>query len=101
MGEELTPAEVVQLRVLLDNAKLTASAGSGDSSSITSGPPATPAIVHHWTSGLAMTSMFSDGNLTEWLERFDVCATANGCTLATKITQIPTFLEVRAFAIFK
>ena len=95
--DDLTTEEVEQLRMLLTKAKTAQSTSSTGDSGSTSGPT----IVHHRAGGLATPSKFADGSITEWLERFEVCATANGWTPATKLTQIPTFLEGRAFAIYK
>ena len=96
-AEDLTPKELEKIRALLKKPRSAAADGSSSSG----GAAQIPAIVHHRTRGLATPSKFSDGNITEWLDRFEVCATANEWVEATKIVQIPTFLEGRAFAIFK
>ncbi len=54
----------------------------------------------HPTSGIALPTVFDDGNVVEWLDKFTVCAVANQWDDAAQLRRLPTLLSGRAFAIF-
>ena len=43
---------------------------------------------------------FDSGDITEWLNRFEICAKANGWDAAVKAVKLPTLLEGEALAIW-
>ena len=56
--------------------------------------------VNHPPGSISIPSNFEDGNIVGWLEKFNVCATANQWDDATKLRRLPSFLNGRAFAIY-
>ena len=43
---------------------------------------------------------FDSGDITEWLNRFKICAKANGWDAAVKAVKLPTLLEGKALAVW-
>ena len=56
--------------------------------------------INHTPGGTSIPSNFEDGNIVGWLDKFNVCATANQWDDAAKLRRLPTFLSGRAFAIY-
>ena len=61
----------------------------------------------HWsrnpgyTSSICLPESLEDGDAKSWFRRFDVCASANEWNAAKKLTQLPTLLRGRAWAIYE
>ena len=58
-------------------------------------------VRHVGLQAVSLPSHFSDGNLTQWLERFTTCATANEWTAAQQLVRLPKFLECRAYTLYR
>ena len=49
---------------------------------------------------VSLLSAFSEGDLTEWFKRFDICSAANDWDDAMQAKKMPTFLEGEALAVW-
>jgi hypothetical protein len=49
---------------------------------------------------ISLPSAFSEGDPTEWFQRFDICSTANDWDDTMKAKKLPTLLEGGAWAIW-
>ena len=49
---------------------------------------------------VSVPKSFSDGDVSEWLQRFDICSKANEWNAATQALKLPTLLEGEALAIW-
>ena len=58
-------------------------------------------VRHVGLQAVSLPSHFSDGNLTQWLERFETCATANEWTGDQQLLRHPTFIEGRAYKLYR
>ena len=56
--------------------------------------------VNHPPGGMSIPSKFEDGNIVEWLNKFEVCARANQWDDNARLRRLPTFLNGRAFAVY-
>ena len=65
------------------------------------GDGAAAAVRHVGLQAVSLPTHFSDGNLTQWLERFETCATANEWTPPQQLVRLPTFLEGRAYTLYR
>ena len=55
---------------------------------------------HQPAKHISVPRPFESGNVIEWLNRFDICAKANGWDAAVKAVKLPTLLEGEALAIW-
>ena len=49
---------------------------------------------------MSVPKPFSDGDVREWLQRFEICSKSNGWSAATQALKLPTLLEGEALAIW-
>ena len=54
-------------------------------------------VQHVGLQAVSLPSHFSDGDLSQWLDRFETCAAANDWTPDQQLARLPTFLEGRAY----
>ena len=58
----------------------------------------------HWNQRMAQqlkhTRPFDSEDITEWLNRFKICAKANGWDAAVKAVKLPTLLKGKALAVW-
>ena len=60
-----------------------------------------PAIAVQTAGALAIPTHFDDGNISEWFEKFRVCAASNQWDEAAQLRRLPPYFSGRAFAIFQ
>ena len=56
--------------------------------------------MHQPAKHISVPQPFESGNVIEWLNRFDICAKANGWDAAVKPVKLPTLLEGEALAVW-
>ena len=49
---------------------------------------------------VSIPKSFTDGDAQEWFQHFEISATANEWTAATKLLKLPTLLEGEALAVW-
>ena len=49
---------------------------------------------------ISVPTLFASGDVAEWLQRFEICSTANRWDAATKALKLPTLLEGEALVIW-
>ena len=49
---------------------------------------------------VSLPKPFASGNVSEWLQRFDICCTANSWTAGVRAKKLPTLLEGEALAVW-
>ena len=49
---------------------------------------------------ISLPKPFSNGDVKDWFQRYEICAKANGWNAAAKATRLPTLLEGEALAIW-
>ena len=52
-------------------------------------------------SGIVLPEPLQDDNAKSWFKRYEICATANGWSQATRLARLPTLLKGRAWAIYE
>ena len=58
-------------------------------------------VQHVGLQTMSLPSHFSDGDLAQWLERFETCAAANNWNPDQQLARLPTFLDGRAYTLFR
>ena len=58
-------------------------------------------VQHVGLQAISLPSHFSDGDLSRWLDRFETCAAANDWSLEQQLARLPTFLEGRAYNLYR
>jgi hypothetical protein len=58
-------------------------------------------VQHVGMQAVSLPRHFSDGDLSEWLDRFETCAAANNWDAANQLARLPTFLEGRAYNLYR
>ena len=58
-------------------------------------------VQHVGLQAVSLPSHFSDGDLSQWLDRFETCASANNWTPEQRLARLPTFLEGRAYNLYR
>ena len=58
-------------------------------------------VQHVGMQALSLPRCFSDGNLSEWLDRFETCAEANHWDAHEQLARLPTFLDKRAYNLYR
>ena len=59
------------------------------------------AVQHVGLQAVSLPSHFSNGDLSQWLDRFETCAAANDWTPEQRLARLPTFLEGRAYNLYR
>ena len=58
-------------------------------------------VQHVGLQAVSLPSHFSDGDYAQWLERFETCAAANNWSPDQQLARLPTFLDGRAYTLFR